>query len=76
MSIETAKELVETCCYTILTERGKSVQGMPDIPTLTKATLKELGLVREGVPEAAKGIEIIKRIISNLATIVQGLDQL
>lgn len=76
LAIGTAKELVETCCYTILAERGKPVRGKPDIPALAKATLKELGLVPEGIPEVAKGSEIIKRLLSNLATIVQGLAEL
>ena len=42
LAIGTAKELIETCCKTILAERGKLVQGTPDIPTLTKETLKEM----------------------------------
>lgn len=47
LAIGTAKELVETCCKTILAERGKPITGTPDIPTLTKATLKELNLVQK-----------------------------
>jgi Abortive infection C-terminus len=73
LAIGTAKELVETCCRTILNERGTPVTGSPDIPTLTKATLKELKLVPEGIPEQAKGSEIVKRLLSNLATIGHGL---
>jgi len=76
LAIGTAKELIETCCRTILEERRKPVQGTPDIPALIKATLKELALVPEGVPEATKGREIIKRLLSNLSTIVQGLAEL
>ena len=76
LAIGTAKELVETCCRTILNERGKPVTGSPDIPTLTKATLRELKLVPEGVPDQAKGSEIIKRLLSNLATIGHGLAEI
>jgi hypothetical protein len=76
LAIGTAKELIETCCRTILTERGKPVTGAPDIPTLTKETLRELKLLPEGVPEEAKGREVIKRLLSNLATIGQGLAEL
>ena len=76
LAIGTAKELVETCCRTILYERGKPVTGSPDIPTLTKATLRELKLVPEGVPDQAKGSEIIKRLLSNLATIGHGLAEI
>lgn len=76
LAIGTAKELVETCCRTILAERGKPVTRTPDLPTLTKQTLRELALVPEGVPEQAKGAEVIKRLLSNLATICQGLAEI
>lgn len=69
LAIGTAKELIETCCKTILKERGKSVSGTPDIPTLTKETLKELKLVPDGVPDAARGADVIKRLLQNLGTI-------
>ena len=55
LAIGTAKELVETVCKTILAERGKPATGTPDMPTLTKVTLKELKLVPDGVPDAARG---------------------
>jgi len=42
LAIGTAKELIETCCKTILSERGKPMTGTPDGLTLTKETLKEL----------------------------------
>ena len=76
LAIGTAKELVETCCKTILAERGKPVSGSPDISTLTKETLKELKLVPEGIPDAARGAEVIKRLLSNLGTIGNGLAEL
>jgi len=76
LAIGTAKELVETCCKTILTERGKPVAGTPDVPTLTKETFKALKLVPDGVPEAARGADVIKRLLSNLATIGSGLAEL
>lgn len=76
LAIGTAKELIETCCKTILAERGQDIAGSPDIPTLTKATLKELKLVPEGVPNAARGVDVIKRILSNLSTVGHGLAEL
>lgn len=76
LAIGTAKELIETCCKTILSERGQEISGTPDIPTLTKATLKELNLVPEGVPNAARGADVIKRLLSNLSTIGHGLAEL
>ena len=76
LAIGTAKELIETCCKTILAERGKPVTGTPDVSTLTKETLKELKLVPEGIPEAARGADVIKRLLSNLGTIGNGLAEL
>ncbi len=76
LAIGTAKELVETCCKTILAERGMELPRKADIPTLTKTTLKELNLVPEDVPKAARGADVIKRLLSNLATIGNGLAEL
>jgi hypothetical protein len=76
LAIGTAKELIETCCKTILAERGKPVTGTPDVSTLTKETLKELKLVPEGVSDAARGADVIKRLLSNLGTIGNGLAEL
>jgi hypothetical protein len=76
LAIGTAKELIETCCKSILLERGKSLKGTPDIPTLTKATLKELNLVPEGIHESSRGSDVIKRLLSNLGTIGNGLAEL
>lgn len=76
LAIGTAKELIETCCKTILAERGKPVTGTPDVSTLTKEVLKELKLVPEGVPDAARGADVIKRLLSNLGTIGNGLAEL
>jgi hypothetical protein len=76
LAIGTAKELIETCCKTILAERGKPVLGTPDVSTLTKATLKELKLVPEGIAEAARGADVMKRLLSNLGTIGNGLAEL
>jgi hypothetical protein len=76
LAIGTAKELIETCCKSILEERGKAIPGMPDMPTLTKTTFKELNLVPELIHESARGKDTIKRILSNLSTIGNGLAEL
>lgn len=76
LAIGTAKELIETVCKTILEERGKPVVGTPDIPTLTKALLKELDLVPDGISEERRGADIIKNILRSLGTIGNDLAQL
>ena len=76
LAIGTAKELIETCCKTILAQRGKPVVGTPDIPALTKETLKELKIVPEDIPESGRGSELIKRLLQNLGTIGNNLAEL
>jgi len=76
LAIGTAKELVETCCKTILDQRGKPVKGMPEVSTLTKDVLKELKLVPEGVPDASRGSDVIKGILRSLGSIGNDLAQL
>lgn len=76
LAIGTAKELVETVCKTILAERGRSIAGTPDMPTLTKEAYKELKLVPEGVLEEARGSKTIKVLLSNLGTIANNLAEL
>lgn len=76
LAIGTAKELIETCCKTILSERGKILEGTPDVSTLTKETLKALKLVPEGIPEAGRGSDVIKRVLSSLGQISNGLTEL
>ena len=47
-----------------------------DDPQAAKETLKELQLVPEGIPENARGAKTIKRLLSNLGTIGNGLAEL
>ena len=76
LAIGTAKELIETCCKTILAERGIKISKNPDISNLTKETLKALKLVPDGIPESARGSDVIKRLLNNLGTIGNSLAEL
>lgn len=76
LAIGTAKELIETCCKTILAERGKPVTSCPDMPTLTRETLRELKLIPDSVPESSRGGDVIKRLLNNLGAIGHGLAEL
>ena len=76
LAIGTAKELVETCCKTILHERNIAVPKGIEMPQLIKLTCRELQLTPEDIPEKAKAVETIKRLLSNLATITQGISEL
>ncbi|MDO8571900.1 MAG: abortive infection family protein [bacterium] len=76
LSIGTAKELVETCCKTILHERGIEIPKNANLPQLVKLTSKELQLTPDDIPDQAKASATIKRLLSNLATITQGIAEL
>ncbi|MBS0234241.1 MAG: abortive infection family protein [Proteobacteria bacterium] len=76
LAIGTAKELVETCCKSILTKRGVAITKSMDLPDLTKLLAKELKLVPEGITDSAKGAETIRLILRNLAALTQYLAEL
>lgn len=76
LAIGTAKELVETCCKTILTQRKIEFSKSADLKDLTKLVVKELKLVPAGISDEAKGADNIRLILSNLATMTNNLAQL
>lgn len=76
LAIGTAKELVETCCKTILSKLDVSYDENADLPALTKKLAKELRLVPEGVSKEAKGAETARLILQNFAVITQHLAEL
>jgi AbiJ N-terminal domain 3/Abortive infection C-terminus len=76
LAIGTAKELVETCCKTILSKRGAAFSRTADLPELTKLLAKELKLVPEGISDEAKGSITIRLILRNLAALTQYIAEL
>lgn len=76
LAIGTAKELVETVCKTILAERNVTETGSADLPRLVKTTAKDLDLTPEDISDAAQAADTIKRLLSNLATITNGIAEL
>lgn len=76
LAIGTAKELVETCCKSILSECNVSFSKSDNLPKLVKITVKQLELTPANIPEQAKASDTIKRLLSNLATITQGVAEL
>ena len=71
LAIGTAKELVESCCKTILSERGVKPGPNDDLPKLARRVAEELELVPDNVSNVAKGSKVIKGILSSLSTISQ-----
>lgn len=76
LAIGQAKELVETCCRTILTARGASDYDRLDLVQLVKKTMKHLQLLPEDIPAGARGTKTIKAVLGNLAMISQGMAEL
>jgi len=78
LAIGTAKELVETCCRTILDARNEKMpkNSKITITALVKSTCRVLALTPDDIPNDAKAAETIKRLLSNFATIVQGVAEL
>jgi AbiJ N-terminal domain 3/Abortive infection C-terminus len=76
LAIGTAKELVETCCKTILDARGVAFSRSADLPELVKITIKQLALAPNDIPDSAKAVETVRRLLNNLATITQGVAEL
>lgn len=76
LAIGQAKELVETCCKTILAASGETDYDRLDLVPLVKTTLKHLQLLPEDIPENAKGNKTIKAVLGNLAMISQGMAEL
>lgn len=76
IAIGIAKELIETICKTILTEREKTIDKDWDVPKLLKETNKELKLTPEDIPDEAKASSTIKSILGSLSNVVQGIAEL
>jgi hypothetical protein len=76
LAIGTSKDLVESCCKAILTEMGVPIEKRDDLPKLSKKMCTVLGLAPEGIPSEAKGVEVIRRTLSNLTQMTQGIAEL
>jgi hypothetical protein len=76
LAIGTSKELIETVCKTILTDRGVVFDRKWELMDLVKRTREELKLVPDDVPESARAAETVKRLLGNLGAIAQSLAEL
>lgn len=76
LAIGTAKELVESCCKTLLTRRTVAYTKSEDLGELTKKIAKELKLVPEGITDETKGADNIRLILRNLTQLTNNLAQL
>ncbi|HEY4308451.1 MAG TPA: abortive infection family protein [Pirellulales bacterium] len=76
LAIGTSKELIETVCKTILADRNVVIDKKWELMELVKRTREELKLVPDGIPEAAKAADTIRKLLGQLAAITQSLAEL
>lgn len=76
LAIGTAKDLIETCCKTLLGRLGEEVPKNTEFPDLVRRTVRALKLTRDDIPDNAKGADIVRNILSNLSAISRGVNEL
>lgn len=72
-AIGKAKELVESCCKTVLDENGIEWDKNWDVGQLTSATVKLLKLMPKDIPDTAPASAEMKAILGNLRAIATNL---
>ena len=72
-AIGRAKELVESCCKTILKETGVEVSNDWDMNELIKATKKRLDIDTESISSNLPEAKTVKKILGSLAGLVGGI---
>lgn len=75
-AIGKAKELIESCCKTILEKERCNVDKDWDIPKLIDETFKLFGITPKQISDETKGAKSIKQILGNLKAIAQGISEL
>jgi len=73
IAIGTAKELVETICKTILTERKIAYGKDINMPTLVKLVCKNMSIVSTNVANQEKTRAVISKILASLGNCVTAL---
>jgi predicted nucleic acid-binding protein len=75
-AIGKSKELLETCCKTILKNMNISTNTDWDVIKLTKETCGVLKLTPDNIDNATKASETIKKLLGNLSVISQSMAEL
>jgi hypothetical protein len=76
LAISASKALIEATTKMVLSELGEAYDEKAEIPALVRATQKALGLHPESIAPTAKGVESIRRILSNLSQVAVGVAEL
>ena len=73
LAISQSKALIEATTKLVLTDLGEPYSETEELPGLVKAAQKALALHPETLAPDAKGVEVSKRILGNLAGVAVGL---
>ena len=68
-AIGMAKDLIESCCKTILDEKGITYTKNDDVPQLADKTMGALNLLPANVQPTDRGADAIKAVLGNLRAI-------
>lgn len=72
-AIGKTKELIESCCSTILEERNEVIDKDCTVQQLVKATMKVLKVTPEDIPDKTPESKAIKTLLGNLAAIATNI---
>lgn len=75
-AIGKAKELIESCCKTILEKEGHIIGKDWDMTRLVDETFKLFGIMPKEISDDVKGAKSIKQVLGNLKAIAQGISEL
>ena len=75
-SIGKAKELIESCCKTILEKVGVTINPKWDMPNLVDEVFKYFKIMPRDIDENIKGAKSIRQILGNLKAMAQGIIEL
>jgi len=75
-AIGMAKELIESCCKTILDEKGITYTKNDDVPQLADKTMDALNLLPANVQPTDRGADAIKAVLGSLRAIPSKLAEI
>ncbi|MES4886192.1 abortive infection family protein [Streptomyces sp. NPDC000349] len=76
LAIGTAKEFIESICKTVLDERQEPHDKHDDVLALVRKTIRCLQLMPDQLDPSAPAASTVKRMMMNLAQLVQGAAEL
>lgn len=75
-AIGKAKELIESCCKTILEKTGEIYSKHDDMGKIVRITITKLKIAPEDIPDNIPDAQAIKSILGNLSAIAKNIAQL